>query len=148
MIAPMSEAERSPEASGATAGSRWSFQVATLLGIPIRVHITFLALLVWFATMAAASLGLAANDEASPIWLGYPSPETVPEALLRDSALRQQVHALLDEANALAINLVKERRTDIHRVARQLLERDYLSGAEVEAILAVGEPTEPDRAQA
>ena len=35
--------------------SRWSFQVATLLGIPIRVHVTFLILLVWFGTMAAAT---------------------------------------------------------------------------------------------
>jgi len=54
MIAPMSEVSAKSAESGAASGSRWSFQVATLLGIPIRVHVTFLALLVWFATYAAA----------------------------------------------------------------------------------------------
>jgi Zn-dependent protease len=55
MIAPMSEVSERSADSAAQAGSRWSFQIATLLGIPIRVHVTFLALLVWFATMAAAT---------------------------------------------------------------------------------------------
>ncbi|HVQ35474.1 MAG TPA: site-2 protease family protein [Candidatus Bathyarchaeia archaeon] len=50
----MSEVSAKSAESGAASGSRWSFQVATLLGIPIRVHVTFLALLVWFATYAAA----------------------------------------------------------------------------------------------
>jgi Zn-dependent protease/CBS domain-containing protein len=55
MIPTMSEiSARSADPSASTSGSRWSFQIATLLGIPIRVHVTFLALLVWFATMAAA----------------------------------------------------------------------------------------------
>src|SRR6185503_16252974 len=54
MIAPMSEVSAKSAESGAASGSRWSFQVATLLGIPIRVHVTFLALLVWFGTYAAA----------------------------------------------------------------------------------------------
>jgi Zn-dependent protease len=52
----MSEARARPaEPSAPAPGSRWSFQIATLLGIPIRVHVTFLALLVWFGTMAAAT---------------------------------------------------------------------------------------------
>ena len=55
MIPSMSEiSARSADPSASTSGSRWSFQIATLLGIPIRVHVTFLALLVWFGTMAAA----------------------------------------------------------------------------------------------
>jgi Zn-dependent protease/CBS domain-containing protein len=52
----MSEARTRPaDSATSSTGSRWSFQVATLLGIPIRVHVTFLVLLVWFATMAAAT---------------------------------------------------------------------------------------------
>ena len=52
----MSEVRARPvETPASPTGSRWSFQVATLLGIPIRVHVTFLVLLVWFATMAAAT---------------------------------------------------------------------------------------------
>ena len=33
-------------------GAPWSLRVGTLLGIPIRVHVTFLLLLVWFGAMA------------------------------------------------------------------------------------------------
>jgi Zn-dependent protease/predicted transcriptional regulator len=51
----MSEVSARPAEPAAAAGSRWSFQIATVMGIPIRVHVTFLMLLVWFATTAAAS---------------------------------------------------------------------------------------------
>jgi Zn-dependent protease/CBS domain-containing protein len=55
----MSEARETPKAepsgAGASAGSRWAIQIGSVLGIPIRVHATFLLLLVWFGMAAAAS---------------------------------------------------------------------------------------------
>jgi Zn-dependent protease/CBS domain-containing protein len=39
----------------AAAGSRWAFQIGTVLGIPIRIHATFVLILVWFGMAAAAS---------------------------------------------------------------------------------------------
>ena len=35
--------------------SPWSFRVGTLLGVPIRVHVTFVLLLVWFGSVSAES---------------------------------------------------------------------------------------------
>ena len=49
----MSDPGESPKT--ADAGSRFAFQVGTLLGIPIRIHATFLLILVWFGMAAAAS---------------------------------------------------------------------------------------------
>jgi Zn-dependent protease/predicted transcriptional regulator len=48
------ESERAarPAARG---GSPWSFRVGTLLGVPIRVHVTFLLLLFWFGAVSAES---------------------------------------------------------------------------------------------
>jgi Zn-dependent protease/CBS domain-containing protein len=51
----MSEAESSPKIAPVNAGSRWAFQVGTMLGIPIRIHATFVLILVWFGMAAAAS---------------------------------------------------------------------------------------------
>lgn len=36
-------------------GSSWSFRIGTLLGVPIRVHVTFLFLLVWFGAVSSES---------------------------------------------------------------------------------------------
>ena len=44
---------RPVEAQG---GSAWAFQIATVLGIPIRIHLTFVLLLFWFG-FAATSRG-------------------------------------------------------------------------------------------
>jgi len=41
--------------SDSGSGSRWAFQIGTLLGIPIRIHATFLLILVWFGMAAAAA---------------------------------------------------------------------------------------------
>jgi Zn-dependent protease/CBS domain-containing protein len=49
-------AQRSPvRPAGRAGGSRWSFQIGTMLGIPIRIHVTFVLILVWFGMAAAAS---------------------------------------------------------------------------------------------
>jgi Zn-dependent protease/predicted transcriptional regulator len=40
--------------AGAT-GSRWALQIGTVFGVPIRIHATFLLLLVWFGMSAAAA---------------------------------------------------------------------------------------------
>lgn len=43
------------EPTGERRGSSWSFRIGTLLGVPIRVHVTFLFLLVWFGAMSSES---------------------------------------------------------------------------------------------
>ena len=54
----MSEIPQVPEASAPRAairGSRWAVQIGTIAGIPIRIHLTFVLLLVWIGMSAAAS---------------------------------------------------------------------------------------------
>ncbi len=51
----MSEAGEKPKADPASSGSRFALQIGSVLGIPIRVHATFLLILVWFGMAAAAS---------------------------------------------------------------------------------------------
>jgi len=52
----MGQAQESvrPPASGARS-SRWAFQIASVFGVPIRIHATFLLILVYFGMAAAAS---------------------------------------------------------------------------------------------
>jgi Zn-dependent protease/CBS domain-containing protein len=51
----MSNGEKSVHGAPAPAGSRWALQIGTMLGIPIRIHATFLLVLAWFGMDAAAS---------------------------------------------------------------------------------------------
>jgi len=51
----MSEAAAKPKADPASSGSRFALQIGSVLGIPIRIHATFLLILVWFGMAAAAS---------------------------------------------------------------------------------------------
>jgi Zn-dependent protease/CBS domain-containing protein len=53
----MSGTEESVKIEGppAAQGSRWAFQIGTILGIPIRIHATFLLILVWFGMASAAA---------------------------------------------------------------------------------------------
>lgn len=52
----MSETRDGPKLPAAPyPGSAWAFQVATILGIPIRIHATFFLVLVWVGMSAAAS---------------------------------------------------------------------------------------------
>src|SRR5882672_7687935 len=39
----------------APSGTRWAFQIGSMLGIPIRIHATFLLILVWFGMAAAVA---------------------------------------------------------------------------------------------
>jgi Zn-dependent protease/CBS domain-containing protein len=51
----MSESGPPPRvAPAAYPGSRWAFQIGTMLGIPIRIHATFVLILIWFGMAAAA----------------------------------------------------------------------------------------------
>lgn len=43
--------------------SPWSFRLATVAGIPIRVHFTFVLLATWIA--------VAGQDQMGPLWLGF-----------------------------------------------------------------------------
>lgn len=44
-----------PAAAAPAPGSRWAFQIGTMLGTPIRIHATFVLLLIWFGMSAAAA---------------------------------------------------------------------------------------------
>jgi Zn-dependent protease len=43
----MAEREERAKVETAAGGSRWAFQVGTVLGIPIRIHATFVLILIW-----------------------------------------------------------------------------------------------------
>ncbi len=49
----MSEAGEKPKADPTSSGSRWALQIGSVLGIPIRIHATFLLILVWVGMDAA-----------------------------------------------------------------------------------------------
>jgi stage IV sporulation protein FB len=51
----MSELPQTQPAPPAVRGSRFAVQIATVFGIPIRIHLTFVLLLVWIGMAAAAS---------------------------------------------------------------------------------------------
>ena len=51
----MSEVRVPSNSDPASSGSRWALQIGSVLGIPIRIHATFLLILVWFGMAAAAS---------------------------------------------------------------------------------------------
>jgi len=53
MSDPQPPARRAPR----RASSSWSLRIGTLLGVPIRVHVSFLLLLVWFGAMSSESGG-------------------------------------------------------------------------------------------
>jgi Zn-dependent protease/predicted transcriptional regulator len=42
---------------GGGSGSGWSLTLGTILGIPVRIHFTFLILLVWFGVVSAGQFG-------------------------------------------------------------------------------------------
>jgi stage IV sporulation protein FB len=44
-----------PASMPAARGSRFAFQIGTMSGIPIRIHVTFLLILIWFGLGAAAA---------------------------------------------------------------------------------------------
>ena len=47
----MSEEPQSRNAG--RSGSPWAFSVGTMLGVPIRIHATFVLLLIWIGTISA-----------------------------------------------------------------------------------------------
>lgn len=52
--APGGRSEPAPRPA-ARRGSPWSFRIGTLLGVPIRIHVTFLLLLFWFGAISSES---------------------------------------------------------------------------------------------
>jgi Zn-dependent protease/CBS domain-containing protein len=58
-----------PEGASAAERSRWAWRIATVSGIPVRVHFTLLLLLLWFAWVefqAGGSGAYTAPDEVTP----------------------------------------------------------------------------------
>ena len=65
----MSEAGEKPRAEPLSSGSRWALQVGSVLGIPIRIHATFLLILVWYGMAAAAKSQNVPRELASVLAL-------------------------------------------------------------------------------
>ena len=58
-----------------------------------------------------------------------------PEVAIRTPTVVAQVEAMLDACAERAARLVKKYRDDVERVAEALIERRYLDGSEVDAII-------------
>lgn len=102
-----------------------------------------LAQATWTAAVGVGSLGLA-GDARVPVWCGRPTPAEVPGLLARHPALYRQVRALLDEAQEAATAILTTHRASLIAVAQALLDREQLSGREVEMIIAShGPPGSP-----
>jgi Zn-dependent protease/predicted transcriptional regulator len=61
----MSETSSEPQRVR-SAGSHWSFRIATIAGIPVRIHFTFLFLLAYIAYV-----GNSSTDSGWQLWVGF-----------------------------------------------------------------------------
>lgn len=86
-------------------------------------------------TIAAAAAAAFGFSEAGLTWTGQPDVASLPE-ILRDPLISASVGAALDRAMADALELMRDHRTAVLDVARALLERSALDGAEVAGIVA------------
>jgi len=95
-----------------------------------------LATATWLATVAVTAFGLGTDGAQVPLWKGLPSVERVPELLASDKALARQVGFLMVDGYAQAIRLVQEHEAAVEEVARELVDRETLTGEETERIIA------------
>ncbi len=87
------------------------------------------------ATEAVASLGLGETATMKLVWRGQPDPTTLPRMLANDAALTAAVGASLTAAYDDALDLVRDRRVVIDKLATRLVERQALDAAEVAEIV-------------
>lgn len=86
-------------------------------------------------TIAAAAAAAFGFSEIGLTWSGRPDAASLPE-ILRDPLVSASVGAALDRAMADALELMRDHREAVLDVARALLERSALDGAEVAGIVA------------
>ncbi|MFC6616690.1 ATP-dependent zinc metalloprotease FtsH [Deinococcus radiophilus] len=82
--------------------------------------------------------GKVAWASEAPGYLGGGSqPISMSQATAR--VIDQEVHGLVNDAHAEAVELLSERLTDMHRIAEVLLRRETLSGEDFSVLLAGGQ---------
>lgn len=89
------------------------------------------------ATALAASMLTAygLDDQIGLLWLGEATPRNLDILMRLRPGLEQRVQAILDDAYARAREVVGEHRRAVEAVAGLLLERETLTGGEVEAVV-------------
>ncbi|PWS37125.1 ATP-dependent Zn protease [Falsiroseomonas bella] len=90
----------------------------------------------WIATVAVTAFGLGTDGVEPPIWKGLPSVERVPQLLAVDQTLAREVGFLMADGYATTMRLVQKHETAVEEVARALIDRETLSGEEVQRIVA------------
>ena len=88
------------------------------------------------ALVATASAAFGLDEERGLPWRGMPQPHLLPGTLAADPALADRVRVQLDEAYAMARDLVRSRLDAVMAVAAALVERRVLDAPEAEAIVA------------
>lgn len=94
-----------------------------------------LARATWIATVAVTALGLGSDGADPPIWKGLPPVERVPQLLVMDQAMAGKVSLLLIDGYMEALRLLREHETVLQEVASALLDRESLTGSEVEGLI-------------
>jgi cell division protease FtsH len=89
----------------------------------------------WLATVAVTALGLDEGYGAL-VWRGMPDAADVPALLVEEPDVARRVAEMLDAAYAEARAVVRRHATVIRRLADLLVDREIVSGAEVEAMVA------------
>jgi plasmid stabilization system protein ParE len=88
------------------------------------------------ATLLAASAELAWGLGENLSWRGDPDAESLPMLLAANPSAAARVEARLRTALASARDMLRQARPELDVVAEALVERETLSGEEVEAIVA------------
>ena len=85
------------------------------------------------AVEMVTSMGL--DPAAGLVWSGVPKPTTLPGMLAADRDLATTVRIVLDDAYREAMALVRERHAAVLAVAKALIQKGALDGAEVSALV-------------
>jgi ATP-dependent Zn protease len=98
------------------------------------------------ATSLAASMVTAYGlDDLGLLWLGEATPQTVDIVLRMRPAVEQRVSAMLADAYAQSLAVLRQHRPALEAAIEMLMDRETLSGAEVEAVIhdRISTPTSP-----
>lgn len=85
------------------------------------------------ATSMVTAYGL---DDLGLLWLGEATPQTVDIVLRMRPAVEQRVSAMLADAYAQSLAVLRRHRPALKAVVEMLVDRETLSGEEVEAVVA------------
>ncbi len=93
-----------------------------------------LAMATCHAVAIETALGLGSFG---PLWQGLPTPDTVGTLLAIRPALAKRVQANLEAVYAEAVDLIRSNREAVSAVAEALIAMRSLTGAEIEALVAL-----------